>query len=112
MRLRADIFASSIVRRAMVAGANAAVARKGHAEGGAIFVKVNLLNGTAFVLSPAPGLDAERTWLRGTGPLAVADVEAEAYLARQISRDPDCWVVEVEDKQGRWFFEERVEGAG
>jgi hypothetical protein len=109
MRLRADIFASSIVRRAMGAGAYAAVARKGHAEGGAIFVKVNLLNGTAFVLAPAPGLDAERTWLRATGPSPIADPDAEAYLARQISRDPDCWVIEVEDKQGRWFFEEMVQ---
>jgi hypothetical protein len=109
MRLRAGLFASSILRRAMGAGAYAAVARKGHDEGGAVFVKVNLLNGRAFVLSPAPSLEAERTWLRGTGPDPVPDAEAEAYLARQIARDPDCWVIEVEDKQGRWFFEGTVE---
>jgi hypothetical protein len=111
MRLKASIFASSIVRRAMGAGAYAAVARKGHEEGGAVFVKVNLLNGEAFVLAPAPSLGEERTWLHATGPAPVADAEAEAYLARQVSRDPDCWVVEVEDRQGRWFFEERVEAA-
>jgi hypothetical protein len=110
MRLKASIFASSIVRRAMGAGAYAAVARKGHEEGGAVFVKVNLLNGTAFVLTPAPGLGEERTWLRGTGPAPISDADAETYLARQITRDPDCWVIEVEDKQGRWFFEDEVEG--
>jgi hypothetical protein len=106
--LRAGIFVSSIVRRAMGAGAYAAVARKGHEDGGAVFVKVNLLDGRAFVLAPAPSLGGERAWLRGTGPEPVADADAEAYLARQIGRDPDCWVVEVEDKQGRWFFEGEV----
>jgi hypothetical protein len=110
MRLKASIFASSILRRAMSAGAYAAVARKGHEDGGAILVKVNLLNGTAFVLMPAPSLDTERSWLRGTGPAPVPDADAEAYLARQINRDPDCWVIEIEDKKGRWFFEEKVEG--
>lgn len=110
MRLRAGIFASSVVRRAMGAGAYAAVARRGHDEGGAVFVKVNLLDGRAFVLSPAPSLGGERSWLRGTGADPVPDAQAEAYLVRQIARDPDCWVIEVEDKQGRWFFEEEVEG--
>lgn len=109
MRLKADIFASSIVRRAMGAGAYAAVARKGHAEGGAVYVKINLLNGQAFVLAPAPSLGGERKWLRATGPAPIADRDAEAYLARLTARDPDCWVIEVEDKQGRWFFEEEVE---
>jgi hypothetical protein len=110
MRLRASIFAASIVRRAMGAGAYAAIARKGHEEGGAVFVKVNRLDGSAFVLAPTPSLGEERTWLRATGPGPVPDSDAEAYLARQTARDPDCWVIEVEDKQGRWFFEERVEG--
>jgi hypothetical protein len=111
MRLKAGIFAASILRRAMIAGAYAAVARKGHDEGGAVYVKVNLLDGRAFVLTPAPGLDGERIWLRGTGPAPVEDTAAEAYLARLASRDPDCWVIEVEDKQGRWFFEETVVGS-
>lgn len=110
MRLNAGIFASSIVRRAMGAGAYATVARRGHDEGGAVYVKVNLLDGRAFVLTPAPGLDGERKWLRGTGPEPIADRDAEAYLARLSARDPDCWVIEVEDRQGRWFFEEDVEG--
>lgn len=109
MRLRADIFASSIVRRAMGAGAYATVAHRGHDEGGTVYVKVNLLDGHAFVLAPAPSLDEGRRWLRGTGPEPVSDHEAEAYLRRLIARDPDCWVIEVEDKQGRWFFEGDVE---
>lgn len=109
MRLKTSIFAASIIRRATGAGAYAAVARRGHEEGGVILVKVNLLNGTAFVLTPMPGPDGQRRWLRGTGPNPVPDAEAEAYLSRQIARDPDCWAIEVEDRHGRWFFEEEVE---
>jgi hypothetical protein len=38
------------------------------------------------------------------------DDEIEDMLGREVARDPDMWVVEIEDKQGRHFLEEAVEG--
>ena len=46
-----------------------------------------------------------RAFAAGLRTQPVADTEAEAYLARQIKFDPDCWIVEVEDRAGRNFLD-------
>jgi hypothetical protein len=35
----------------------------------------------------------------------VPEPDAEAYLAKQIKFDPDIWIVEVEDRNGRNFLD-------
>jgi len=53
--------------------------------------------------------DGERIWMRPT--MATEEPEVDAYVARAARIDPDIWVVEVEDKQGRHFLTEPVEDA-
>lgn len=108
-RVRAGIWVRALIRRAEAAGAAAVVARKGDETAGMVLVKVSLLDGQARVLSPSTGLDGDRLWLRATGPAPVADAEAEAYIARQLNYDPDLWVVEIEDRDGRDFIDEPIE---
>jgi hypothetical protein len=111
VRLRSDIWVAAYLRRCGLEGASAVLRRRGAAEAGAIFIKVDHLNGTATLYGPAPqSLAAEaprgidRMFARThAGPLIDAD-EAEARLTREITFDPDLWIVEVENAvDGAWL---------
>ena len=69
MRLRADIWVAAYLRRCAVEGAPAVLRRRGAAEAGAIFVKVDRLDGRSALYAPAPQSalaerGAERLWSR------------------------------------------------
>jgi hypothetical protein len=106
-RLKAGIFARALIRRAEVSGAQAYVVRKGSEEAGAIFLKVSRLDGTCTVLNQARAGDGELVWARPLGE-GVDDDKASTYLERQIKFDPDIWIVEIEDREGRAFVDEKV----
>src|ERR1700744_2011730 len=44
----------------------------------------------------------------GAGGAAADDEKARTYFDRQIKFDPDLWIVEIEDRQGRTFVDEPV----
>ena len=115
MRLKSAIWVSAYLRRCSVEGAFAAVRRHGADEAGAVFIKVDRLDGTAALYGPAPqsafddDQPAERMFtavLGGDMPVPEADVEAR--LVREIKFDPDLWIVEVEDRAGRYFLDRLV----
>jgi hypothetical protein len=106
-RLKSGIFVRALIRRVEVAGASAYVARKGSEEAGAIFIKIARLDGTCTILNQARGADGERVWARPLGELSDED-KANTYFERQIKYDPDLWIVEIEDREGRSFVDEPV----
>jgi hypothetical protein len=106
-RLKAGIFVRATIRRAEVAGAAAFVVRKGSEEAGAILLKIARLDGTSMVLSQARRGEGELVWVKPIGD-AVDDAAAAKYFEKQIRFDPDLWIVEIEDREGRTFVDEPV----
>ena len=108
MLLSTDIWVSALIRRAELGGAFAVVARKGDARAGAVLVKVlNRSDGSARLLSEATRGDGERVWMRPAASEEEPDLDR--YIERAIRIDPDVWVVEIEDREGRHFLVEPVE---
>ena len=107
-RLRAEFWIKAHVRVCEAQGAQAYIVRRGDETAGAILVKVNRLDGTAMLLEPATGPDGMRAWMRVTGADFVSEGDVEAAIARAVRRDPDLWIIEIEDRQGRHFLSEAV----
>jgi hypothetical protein len=105
-RLKSALYVQALMRRAEISGAAAYLVRRGAEEAGAVFLKVNRLDGTVTVLSPARRGE-ERVWTRPLGE-AADEARASDYFAKQIRFDPDIWIVEIEDREGRPFVDEPV----
>jgi hypothetical protein len=106
-RLKAGIFVRATIRRAEVAGASAYVIKKGSEEAGAVFLKIARPDGTSLVLSQARQGEGNLVWLKPLGD--VTDEEkAKTYFERQMKFDPDIWILEIEDREGRAFVDEPI----
>lgn len=86
--------------------------RRGAAEAGAIFIKVDRLNGEAKLYGPAPqvmvfdlpeGID--RVFARAHEPEWINADEVDRRLGREVDFDPDLWIVDIEDQLGRSWLD-------
>lgn len=107
-RLRSDFWVSAHLRRCAVEGTDAVLRRRGAAEAGAIFVKVDRLDGTASLYGPAPPVLAEdRPDERAFSPVLMDRpvLDIEDRIRRELSYDPDLWLIEIDDRAGRHWLD-------
>lgn len=108
MELHTDVWVAALVRRCELGGAFATVVRKGEARSGAALVKtIDRRDGVAKLYEQAFRGAGESVWMRPLVSTIEADVDA--YVERAVRFDPDVWVVEIEDRDGRRFLTETVE---
>ncbi len=110
MRLKSAIFVSALIRRAQVEGANAMLLRRGAEEAGAIFVKVIAADGSAALYGPAPQSAFEEAYpvdrrFSVVVPPGRPEAEAAARIAKEVRFDPDLFLVEITDREGRHFLD-------
>ena len=108
MLLSTDLWVAALIRRAELAGAFATVIRKGDARAGTVLVKtVDRRAGAARLYAEAFGPSGDRRWMQPVS--STEEVALDAYVERAARVDPDLWLVEIDDREGRHFLTESVE---
>ena len=103
-RLASGVWVSAYLTRLRLADIAAYVTAKGDATAGAVVVKVALLDGSARAWERRSDvMTGARAWFLLTEG---AEAEVDALLARTRSRDPDLWVIELEDRAGRTLLDQ------
>ncbi|GBQ96969.1 hypothetical protein AA23498_2785 [Acetobacter nitrogenifigens DSM 23921 = NBRC 105050] len=107
-RLKTGLWVSAALRTAAQGGRSAMRLRRGDEDAGGVLAVLVDRSGGSVVLTQTRTPDGERAWMRGTGAEPVPAADADAYVARQVARDPDLWVLEFESDDLTPPFEARV----
>ena len=102
-RLTAGLWVSAYLARLRLAAIPAYLARRGDQTAGAVVVKLATLDGRARAYARRWDFESDtRLW-----ELLVEGDEAEvdARLTREAARDPDLWLIELEDRHGRTLLD-------
>lgn len=106
-RLKAGIFVRALLRRVQVEGASAFIVRSGAEEAGSIILIVARLDGTVLVLNQVRDAKGALAWAKALGGWS-DEARAATWCDKQVKFDPDLWLVEIEDPQGRAFVDEPI----
>ena len=102
-RVTSEFWVKAYLTRLRVMDIPAFLTSRGDATAGAVLVKINTLDGNAAAFQRSYDTDGNRIWV----PLSEGtDREVEETLSRQRQYDPDIWIIEVEDKQGRSLLDQ------
>ncbi len=103
-RLTADFWVHAYLARLRFQEIPAFVVAHGDDTAGAVLVKLNTLDGQAVAFQRSFDLmSGARKWVELSSG---AERDVDAAIQRQRSFDPDLWVIEVEDRQGRHLLDE------
>ena len=99
----------ALVRRVQGNMCAAYVMSRGDKDAGGIFVRVSRLDGTVGVLNMFTDMNGMQSF-RVVLPPGTEEAESDALIRREMQRDPDVWVVDIEDTKGRHFLDGKIEG--
>ena len=107
-RLKTGLWVQAQIRQSNVENLPLVVTRKGDPDSGTVLISVQHLDGTQTIYAQVYTGDGSRAWMRGTGATPVGAEEAQRYLERAIARDYDVWVLEIEDRDGRFKLDGKI----
>ena len=108
--LKSELIIKSVTRIAQREGVPIFILKKGDFDSGIILIKIDLLNGKGRLLrrNLSYSLDKDMSFvefikLHDSTELVYSDLNK--LVENEVRIDSDIWVVEIEDKKGRNFFE-------
>ena len=106
IELKSEILINAGIRVAERNLTNAYVTKRGDSEAGAIFVKIDTLDGYAklFTRNLKYDLTNENNFVEFINlypEKKIQNIDIDKRVSKEIEIDRDCWIVEIEDKEGR-----------
>jgi hypothetical protein len=103
-RLTSSFWVQAYIKRLNLIGVPAFVVSHGDDNAGAIIVKVNKLNGDAVLFERSFSLEENISqWSKFQSG---DEKELDELLSRQLSRDSDLWIIEIESRQGDAYLDD------
>ncbi len=108
LKIKAGLWVQAQIRMCDINCIPIMVRKRGDPDSGAILLKLDQGKAGCAVLSQVRDVEGNLGWMYGGGGESITQIEAESYIRRQIGRDPDLWVVEIEDQQGRYELDGKI----
>ncbi len=80
------------------------VTHKGERNDGIVLLKLANLKGECKLITQQRNFDDVLEWVNALGAEIITEQKADEYIKRSIARDPDQWVIEVENPEMINFF--------
>lgn len=107
-RIPTDVWVTAQVRALSARGMPVYVLYKGALAAGTVMVKVVVRGQGVQLFDQARDMDGKTGWMRIFDDGLVDEKKADEYIQRSRKRDPDLWVIEVEDSDGNNPFEGKI----
>lgn len=98
-RVPTHLWVEAELRRLSSEGVGVYVTARGDKAGGMVMQKISNMEGQCRLMGQQRDLLGKLVWINALQDDFVEEREADAYIKRAIERDPDLWVVEIEDRE-------------
>ncbi len=106
--LPTGLWVSAQIRRCHVVGIPVYVVRRGGEDRGTVLLNIAVAGRGNRILTQGRGMDGKTGWIDPHDGVLVDEMAASGYIRQAMAMDPDLWVIEVEDKEGRNPFEGKI----
>ena len=97
-RIPTYLWVEAEIRRLQSLGLAVYVAHGGDKIGGMVLQKISDMSGACKLMGQQRDLLGKLVWINALQDDIVPESEADKYIEKSLQRDPDLWVVEIEDK--------------
>lgn len=97
-RIPVYLWIEAEIRRLASEGVGVYVTARGDKTGGILLQKIANMAGQCRLLIQQRDMSGKLTWVSALPEALVEEKVADDYILRSIARDPDLWVVEIEDR--------------
>lgn len=75
------------------------ILQRGEKSSGVILLKISDRAGRCTLITQQRDLEGDLNWIAALAEEIVPEKEADTYIQRAVQRDPDLWVIEIEDPE-------------